>query len=387
MNKQQRQKLIRTSGPILSVLLHVLVIYVMIHLVVASTSSVTPDLETKLAQDEQIDLDQIKELEPLEPIQEMTDALTEESDMPPLLEDVAQQLADVQPDTSSLMNELPAMLTADSPLSFKALGGDAQSMGALEGRYGKRAKENGLLGSYFNSVDFTGPALMRIDETLNKNWGENSPWPGRIRSDLFSVIWTGRIVPRRSGHYTLYLRSDDAARLWINGKVVLDQFTEHKEQEDRIELEMLAGLSYDVKYAFCDVFVHAVSVLEWSSQDAGIERQLIPVDCLWADGISTRELLKWNESQGGRYVNRTKMRNPALLDNEPFSHIVDYRKVIAENDVGYLERIQVPDLVQDFKSFKAGHTPSQFKLPSGRDETPAPRATAKENDDVEITIF
>jgi len=387
MNKQFRQKLIRSGGPLLSVLLHVLVIYAMIHFVVYSTSSVTPDLETKLAQDEQIDLDQIKELEPLEPLQDVNEALTDDSDVPPLLEDVAQQLAEVQPDSASLLDELPTMLSADSPLTFKALGGDSQSMGALEGRYGARAKQNGLLGSYYNSVDFTGPVLMRIDETLNKNWGENSPWPGKIRSDLFSVIWTGRIVPRRSGHYTLYLRSDDAARLWINDKLVLDQFTEHKEQEDRIEIELLAGISYDVKYAFCDVFVHAVSVLEWSSEDAGIQKQLVPVDCLWADGISTRELLKWNGQQGGRFVNRSKMRNPALLGNEPFSHLVDYKKVIAESDVGYLERIQVPELVQDFKSFKAGHVPSQFKLPSGRDETPAPRATSKEDEDVEITIF
>lgn len=373
----------RSSGPAISVLAHILLFYALLHFLVFSSSSTTPDLETKLVQDEQLELDDIKELDPIEPLQDLNDDVISESDTQPLLDDIAQKLADVTPETPSMVDELPSILPSDSPLTFKALGGDSQSMGTLKGRYGSRATENGLLGSYFANVDFTGPILMRIDETLNKNWGESSPWPGRVKPDLFSVIWTGRIVPKRSGHYTLYLQSDDGARMWINDKLVLDQLTEHPQQEDKVQIEMLAGLSYDVKYAFCEVFVHAVSRLEWSSEDAGIQRQLVPTDCMWADGISTRELLKWNEQQGGNYVNRKKMRNPALLDNIPYSHIVNYKTM----DEGYLQRVQLLDLVQDFKEYKrTGKAPSSFRLPSGRDETPA-RVANESSDDVEIDIF
>lgn len=372
----------RSSGPIISIGLHVFILYAMIHLLVFTTTSTTPDLETQLAQEETLQLEETPELEPIEPLQDVSDTIIEDNTTP-LLDNVAQDLAQVQPDSPALADELPSILPTDSPLTFKALGGDAQSMGTLKDRYGSRATQNGLLGSYFNTVDFTGQTFMRIDETLNKNWGETSPWPQRVRADLFSVIWTGRIVPRRSGHYTLYLRSDDGARVWINGKLMLDQMTEHKEQEDRIEIEMLAGLSYDIKYAFCDVFVHAVSRLEWSSQDAGIEKQLIPTDCMWADGISTRELIKWNEQVGGRFVNRNKMRNPALLDDIPFSHLVNYKAL----DQGYLVRVQLQDLVQDFLAYQRnGHVPPEFKLPSGRDESPAVQPAAA-SDDVEISIL
>lgn len=374
-----RQVLVRSGGPLLSLLLHVLAVYALLHFMVFQSSSTTPDLETKLVQDESLELDEMPELEPVKPLEDVSDNLSDNPE--PLVEEVVQQLNEVVAEPA-LADDLPTVLPADSPLTFKALGGDSQSMSTLKQRYGDRATRNGLLGSYYNSVDFTGQTFMRIDETLNKNWQEASPWPNRVRPDLFSAIWTGRIVPRRSGHYTLYLQSDDGARMWINGKLVLDQLTEHVMQEDKVEIEMLAGLSYDVKYAFCDVYVHAVSRLEWSSADAGIGRELVPTDCMWADGVSTRELLKWNEQSGGRFVNRDRMRNPALLDTEPFSHIVDYKRLNEEA----LDRLQLQNLVSDFKQFKkTGQTPAVFTLPSGRDESPA--EAPSDDNDVKISIL
>ncbi|MCZ7592258.1 MAG: hypothetical protein M5U15_08935 [Kiritimatiellae bacterium] len=54
----------RSSGPAISVLAHILLFYALLHFLVFSSSSTTPDLETKLVQDEQLELDDIKELGP-----------------------------------------------------------------------------------------------------------------------------------------------------------------------------------------------------------------------------------------------------------------------------------------------------------------------------------
>ncbi len=85
---------------------------------------------------------------------------------------------------------------------------DPSIKGVMVKKYGKSAAKNGLLGSYFGRYDFFGKAFTRIDKTLNKPLSTESPWPGKVPPVCYSVIWTGRIVPKQGGVYTLYLSSD-----------------------------------------------------------------------------------------------------------------------------------------------------------------------------------
>lgn len=274
-------------------------------------------------------------------------------------------MAETEDLSVSDMDESLSMLENLSPLTITGVGADLASQGTLTSRYGKRAVQNGLLGSYFNRVDFSGETFMRIDETLNYKWEMESPWLGRVQKDLFSIIWTGRIVPPRTGTYTFYLQSDDGARLWIDGQLMLDQFVERERVTDEVKIDMLVGKSYDIKYAFCDVFQHAVSSLEWSCEEAGIARQLVPSEHMWADGPSTRQLIAWNEEvrrgSSARYPNREAMRNPAMIEGQPFSHIVGYQALNADGMV----RLELGDLADDFNRYKkSGHIPENARLPA-----------------------
>lgn len=384
MHVKQRWRgfLSRTTGPLLSVLLHGGAIYLLFHLVAFKSAETPRDIVTEYLQEEQIDLDALLDPDPIEPtaISEMVTA----EDVLPITTDLQRELADASAPLLEPEMEVPAVLPSESPLRLRGLGADAASLGALTDRYGDRAARNGLLGSYFNRIDFTGETFMRIDETLNKQWELESPWPSRVRSERFSVIWTGRIVPRQSGRYTFHLQSDDGARLWINGQVVLDQFTEHPRQEDTVEVDLMAGLSYDVKYAFCDVFQHAISRLEWSCADAGIPRQLVPTDCLWADGASTRELLAWNDAPNRGYPQRDRVRNPALIEGVAYSHIVDYRKL----DEEAFARLDLPDLLEGYRRFaRTGRMPEEFARPSGWHALESRQAEAPDGREVRVEIL
>ena len=392
--------LIRASGPALSLLLHTAAVVSLVFLVKPQAHVVaSPQTEITMVVEESVDLDSVLEEmpdhePPLDDIYTMDDFVTssrapglgDQESTDALAGDTLKGLdgpADDNPSGQAL-----DVLANESPLKMRVLGADAGSLATLTERYGSRATRNGLLGSYFNSLDFTGETHMRIDDTLNKLWELDSPWPVSVRRDCFSVIWTGRIVPKRSGHYTFYLQSDDGARLWINGKVVVDQFTEHSRQVDTVNMTMIAGLSYDVKYAFCDVFQHAISQLEWSSTDAGVSRQLVPTDCLWADGASTRELIKWNEEGkkggGSPFPNRDRVRNPALLEGVAFSHIVDYQNLNEDA----LTRLQLEKLVPVFRQYTKTHQlPAEFARPSGRDEAPSASAGLGSEDDVKVDLL
>src|SRR2546422_6874091 len=81
----------------------------------------------------------------------------------------------------------------------------------------------GLLGQYYNNMDFTASVLQRVDVTVNFDWGTGSP-NAAIGPDSFSVRWTGYVAPRYSQTYTFYTTSDDGVRLWINGQLVVDSW-------------------------------------------------------------------------------------------------------------------------------------------------------------------
>ena len=373
----------RTLGPTLSIVLHVGVVWILLHTLGFVSKPKEEVIQFKVVEAPEINLDEILPVEP----PELQDDIT--SPEPLTAEQVAALSNPDDLNVSTDFDDSFAMLDNLSPLTIQGVGADLSSQGTLTRRYGDRALRNGLLGSYFNRVDFTGETLMRIDETLNYQWELESAWPGKVRPELFSIIWTGRLVPPRTGEYTLYLQSDDGARLWIDGQLVLDQFVERERQVDEVKIRMLVGKSYDIKYVFCDVYQHAISRLEWSCEEAGIPRQLVPSEHMWADGASTRQLMAWNEEvrrgTSVQYPNRTAMRNPAMIEGAPFSHIVGYRNLSPEA----LARLQLDELIADWTSFSRNNrAPAAALLPAMPPGAESERAQpAGAGQDVIITIF
>ena len=375
-----RRMLERSAGPMASIAFHVLIVFALITFMAFKPKVEEQNIEAMVGEDVTLTLDKT----PVTPVDvPRNDDVTQPTDAPSL---------DVEAPAVETPTASEGVETVDlSPLApigmAIELGRDQQTLSSLKKDYGERAAENGLYGSYFNRIDFTGETFTRIDATLNKQWELASPWPGKVRPECFSVLWTGRIVPKKSGQYTLYLQSDDGARLWINGKLVLDQYVERERAVDRVELEMLAGISYDIKYAFCDVFQHAISQLEWSAEASGIPRELIPTDCLWADGASTAEVIKWNETRdtSGKpsYANRSRMKNPAEIRGYPLSQLVNYNQLNEEE----LKRLQLPDLIPEYQRLaKNGKLPT-IMASTDAEVTPEVEKPTTAGDDIKVEIL
>src|SRR5262245_42983958 len=63
----------------------------------------------------------------------------------------------------------------------------------------------GLIGSYFNSTDLSGPSFPRLDESVDFTWGPVAPMAG-INRVYFSVRWLGEVEAPASGEYAFYLQ-------------------------------------------------------------------------------------------------------------------------------------------------------------------------------------
>src|SRR4051812_28984691 len=94
---------------------------------------------------------------------------------------------------------------------------------ALEPR---RMVSGGLRGAYFSSIDPCGAAATtRTDQTVDFNWPGTSP-DASVPHDGFSARWTGKLTPTTGGDYRLITRADDGVRLWVDGTLVLDRWSD-----------------------------------------------------------------------------------------------------------------------------------------------------------------
>jgi hypothetical protein len=92
---------------------------------------------------------------------------------------------------------------------------DSQHQGDASGMAGAQ----GLLGTYYNSAEFTGNSFTRIDPEINFAWKGESPAPG-MPTNNFSVRWSGTLLPTNSGDYEFYVMAGVPIRLFINDKLI-----------------------------------------------------------------------------------------------------------------------------------------------------------------------
>ncbi|MCX7838410.1 MAG: PA14 domain-containing protein [Anaerolineae bacterium] len=79
-------------------------------------------------------------------------------------------------------------------------------------------------GEYFNNSSLTGSAAFtRDDAALNFNWGTTLPGTG-ITSPNWSARWTTKRAVTLPGYYTVSATADDGVRVWVNDKLLIDEW-------------------------------------------------------------------------------------------------------------------------------------------------------------------
>jgi len=126
----------------------------------------------------------------------------------------------------------------------------------------------GLTGSYFSNRDLSGtPVLVRM-EGVNFDWGLSSPGPGVSGND-FSVRWAGKLIVPTTGNYVFATESDDGVRLYVNGVLVINNWTLHARTLDQSAgYSLVAGQQLDIVMEFYEATNEAVARLLWKTPGA-----------------------------------------------------------------------------------------------------------------------
>ncbi len=124
--------------------------------------------------------------------------------------------------------------------------------------------DSGLLGEYFNNTTFSTPSVLtRTDPQINFYWGSGSPGTG-INSDYFSVRWTGEIQIDEAGEFLFRTYTDDGIRFYIDGNLVISNWTIHGSTYNYSTPIYLASGRHDVKVEFYEAYGGARMQLCWS---------------------------------------------------------------------------------------------------------------------------
>ena len=136
----------------------------------------------------------------------------------------------------------------------------------------------GLTGTYVTGATLTAPpTMLRLDRTLNFDWGSGSP-DSRVPVDNFAVRWTGKIKPTTTASYTFYTDTAGGVRLWVNGQLLVDNWTLHSLTTNTGKITLIAGTSYDIRVEYQQGTGVASAKLSWSTSSFG--KTIVPQSVL-----------------------------------------------------------------------------------------------------------
>ncbi len=122
----------------------------------------------------------------------------------------------------------------------------------------------GLTGEYFDNPDLKGsPVVTKVDPAIQMFWRLESPGEG-IPNDNFSVRWTGEIIPKVSGSYEIGLFTDEKGRLYVNDKLVIDNWDPYEKNYTGTEtIKFQKDKQYRVIIEYADISEFAGVRLMW----------------------------------------------------------------------------------------------------------------------------
>jgi cytochrome c553 len=119
----------------------------------------------------------------------------------------------------------------------------------------KQDERHGLNGEYYKARRFNkeNRIIERIDPQVRFDFGDKSPEEGKIEPHEFSIRWNGTITPPETGQYEIIVRTEHAARLWLNDmkEPIVDAWVKSgNDVEYKASLFLLGGRMYPIRLEF-----------------------------------------------------------------------------------------------------------------------------------------
>jgi len=125
----------------------------------------------------------------------------------------------------------------------------------------------GLRGAYYDNITLAGAArLERTDPRIDFAWTLAGPGPG-IARDWYSARWTGRLAVPAAGVHRIGVVGSDGFRLYLDGRLVLDDWEKRSAGARLASVTLEPGRSYALRLEYFETTGNGRVRLVW---DAGV---------------------------------------------------------------------------------------------------------------------
>ena len=133
----------------------------------------------------------------------------------------------------------------------------------------------GLRGEYFDNNALAGtPRVTRTDSLIDFRWTLNAPARG-IPYDWYSARWTGTLVVPPGGLSRIGVEGNDGYRLYLDGNLVIDDWTKRSYGARLVDVTLAPGSSHDVRLEYFESTGNARLRLVWGGSASGDWRERI----------------------------------------------------------------------------------------------------------------
>ena len=128
------------------------------------------------------------------------------------------------------------------------------------------SRKQGLKGEYWANSNFEGkPVMTQLNHNVNFGWTLYSPSEELIPYDSYSAVWTGKIKSPVSGRYRIGATGNDGYRIWIDGKLLVDNWRKVSFGTHTAPFDWVKDKEYDIKVEYYETAGNAVFRLVWNA--------------------------------------------------------------------------------------------------------------------------
>ncbi|WP_299664943.1 glycoside hydrolase family 3 protein [uncultured Polaribacter sp.] len=134
----------------------------------------------------------------------------------------------------------------------------------------RNGKVIGLKAEYFNNNTFKGePTLQREDEIIDFIWTPKRPIDN-LKSDAFSVKWSGEIVPQETGEYRIGLKASSYAKLYLNDSLQFEYNADFEPKLAYFDVKLTAKKPYKIRIDYSNTLSDPQAHLVWAKLNSDL---------------------------------------------------------------------------------------------------------------------
>ena len=131
--------------------------------------------------------------------------------------------------------------------------------------------QNGLWAEYFDGKDFDRFVSAAYVDNINDAWYDVPPVSG-IDPHNCSIRWTGKLRPSKTETYLFSALVDDGIRVWIDNKLIIDQWGLNDVGVFNGKIELIADTDYNLKVEYFNALLEGEIKLLWDIEKAKEEQ-------------------------------------------------------------------------------------------------------------------